>query len=338
LVKGNIDNDEMEEDLAPTVLHGTQVLLQLTTPWFNSNRIVCADSYFASVGAAQEMIRNGLRFIGVVKTATRRYPKAHLSRIEFTQRGEFQGVVGIDGNNTGMYAFVWMDRDRRYFISTTGNMEHGLPYTRKRWRRVDDADNAEPELVDLTIPQPKTAEVYYSTCAAIDRHNRCRQHDLAIEKKIKVKSWYKRVNVSIFGICIVDTWLVYNGCRQQESETQKEFYSFLAEELIDNTYDNIHRRARAGVSTTPQNLSLLAGNNGNSRSGISAHLTPTKRLKRDHEGHVINHRWQARCKTCSMKTTKLCSVCYDNNETVPICDPCTGKSCFSEHMQCVHDN
>jgi hypothetical protein len=69
------------------LLHGTIVLKSLVSPWFHSDRIVCADSYFASVGCAKELLRNGLRFIGVVKTATREFPKAYLSQLELQERG-----------------------------------------------------------------------------------------------------------------------------------------------------------------------------------------------------------------------------------------------------------
>ena len=52
------------------MLHGIRVLKQVVLPWFGTNRIVCADSYFASsVGAAKELFRNGRRFIGVINTA-----------------------------------------------------------------------------------------------------------------------------------------------------------------------------------------------------------------------------------------------------------------------------
>jgi hypothetical protein len=40
------------------------------------------------------------------------------------------------------------------------------------------------ELVDLEIPQPKAAEIYYDTASSIDQHNRCRQDDLPIERKL----------------------------------------------------------------------------------------------------------------------------------------------------------
>jgi len=58
------------------VLHGTAVLQRLVGPWAGSDRIRCADSYFSSVEAALALKGMGLRLIGVVKTAHRRFPKA----------------------------------------------------------------------------------------------------------------------------------------------------------------------------------------------------------------------------------------------------------------------
>ena len=73
--------------------------------------------------------------------------------------------------------------------------------------------NADAERVDLIIPQPKAAEVYYNSCAAIDQHNRCRQDNLMLEKKFVTHNWSRRVNISLLGICIVDAWLAFQGSR-----------------------------------------------------------------------------------------------------------------------------
>ena len=62
--------------------HGTAILKYLVVPWANSERSVCADSYFASVSSAEEMMRIDIRFIGVVKTVTKTFPMAYLSIIE----------------------------------------------------------------------------------------------------------------------------------------------------------------------------------------------------------------------------------------------------------------
>jgi hypothetical protein len=39
------------------LLHGTKVLKELIEPWAFTNRMVCANSYFASVGTAEELLK-----------------------------------------------------------------------------------------------------------------------------------------------------------------------------------------------------------------------------------------------------------------------------------------
>jgi Transposase IS4 len=73
--------------------HGTAILSQLVQPWAGTGRTVCADSYFASVEAAEVMGGLGLKFIGVVKTATKTYPMAILSGCELSHRGERVSLV-----------------------------------------------------------------------------------------------------------------------------------------------------------------------------------------------------------------------------------------------------
>jgi len=64
-----------EDDLP----QGITALKKLVAPRDGTKRDVCADSYFASVTAAKQLLGIGLRFIGVVKTATRGYPMSTLS-------------------------------------------------------------------------------------------------------------------------------------------------------------------------------------------------------------------------------------------------------------------
>ena len=63
-------------------------------------------------------------------------------------RGERKGFVAHnnDGAST-MMAFVWMDRDRRYFIATSLSLQEGVTYVRNRWRQVDIDVDADVERV-----------------------------------------------------------------------------------------------------------------------------------------------------------------------------------------------
>jgi hypothetical protein len=48
--------------------------------------------------------------------------------------------------------------------------------------------------------------------------------------------------LTIFGmIVVVDTWLAYSQCTGTK-ENQKDFYTSLSEELIDNTFDHEHNQ------------------------------------------------------------------------------------------------
>ena len=106
-MKGGSHHDNAEIG----VTRGAAVFMELVLLWVNTHRIVCADSYFASVTAAESIYLNGLKFIGVVNTATRKYPMAHLSSQELEKRGDRYGLVKRKTSpyGCGLLAYVWMD-------------------------------------------------------------------------------------------------------------------------------------------------------------------------------------------------------------------------------------
>ncbi len=295
----------------------------------------------APVGAAKELFRNGLRLIGVVKAATRGYPKPFFTSVELQNRRDFVALrSNATENNPELGAMVWIDKVRQYFISIAGSFVWGIPYQQCRWRQVNQEPNAAPQQVMFTIRQPKIAEMYYTTCGAIDRHNRLRQDDLRIEKKIETKDWSWRVNLSIFSMIVV---LVFNAMRNTPTVEldQKEFYSVLSEELIDNSYGS-----RGCPSSQPQSLPTNAASfvqdaciraleSGGPHAGLLTHLTPVKQLK-SNKGERTSFRYQGRCKECQKKTTWQCSDCGDGGKTVYLCATKNGQRCFLDHLARNH--
>ena len=71
------------------------------------------------------------RFIGVFNTTTRQFLMAYLATIELHNRGDMSGLLTSPVNRTNpvLGDFIWMDRNRRYFLFTGGLMEKGRPYT-----------------------------------------------------------------------------------------------------------------------------------------------------------------------------------------------------------------
>ena len=99
-----------------------------------------------------------------------------------------------------------------------------------------------------------------------------------------------RVNLTIFSMIVVDTWLVYSQATGS-TELQSEFYVCLAEELIDNNIDSRPQRQ------------WNSGEDGSDSSDESHDDTHWKGL-----------RLQGCCIECGKKTTYLCSACMDNDE------------------------
>jgi len=186
----------------------------------------------------------------------------------------------------------------------------------------------------VSVPQPEVAEIYYGCCAQIDRHNRCRQDDLRLEHKLGTHDWSQRVNLSLLGICIVDSWLLHAGARGPASLKQAAFYEDLASGLIDNTFDGTGVRARAA----PAEADPLVPPPPVFGSGV--HLTPTSKRRHGPSGCARVALAQRRCRVCKVNTTSLiCSGCRGpggDRETF-VCGAKTGRTCFATHLLSVHD-
>ena len=98
---------------------------------------------------------------------------AYLQAQELRRRGDQKVLITKDQQGAiEMMAILWVDRDRRYFITNAESMEAAEPIYRRRWRQVNREENAEPQRQELEIPQPKSVKTYYDTCMEIDRHNK----------------------------------------------------------------------------------------------------------------------------------------------------------------------
>ena len=96
---------EKEKNLPPSYTdlnHGTKVLLELLEPWKKKEKLVLADSYFASVQAAMVLKSEpwGLDFIGNVKTCTQQFPMKYLDGIVMGRRGDRHALASLDETGT----------------------------------------------------------------------------------------------------------------------------------------------------------------------------------------------------------------------------------------------
>ena len=223
----------------------------------------------------------------------------------------------------------------------SSSLDEGPPCERKRWRQVDQSPNAAPACVDVVVPQPQACNIYYSGCGRIDQHNRLRQASLQLEKKIKTLLWDRRVNMSIFLMCVVDSYLLMTGCRGTTNNgfsTSKEFFMMLSEQLIENKYDESALRKRASRGAMGNNG--LAHDDGDRAIPPHLHLislTPTKKKKKGGTGNVS---FQGRCMVCSIHTRYVCRECQRFQPDISlhqyhVCDK-NEKACMSQHILDKH--
>lgn len=330
--------------------HGSKVIKFLCGPWAKTGRTVYADSYYASVQTARELFKMGLRFTGVVKTATTGFPTKFLQELQFEEgRGGWEGLFH-KGNeeqeaDPDMVAFAWVDKNRRYFISTTSSLTKAAPLERTRVRQLVRDCTLPPERMHLSVEQPEASKQYYEYCAKIDQHNRIRQDDLKIERKYGTHDWSKRVNLAIFGMIAVDAYLMHKHCTGI-SESPHEFFSRLSEELID--YGRINRARRKVLQDAEADYAAEVAGRAVARddcpSGIGIRLTPNKKKRgspnssSEEAQQLKDHREQRRCGICKRKTTWVCSECLlAKSERHSFCHTRNRAHCWETHLHQQHN-
>lgn len=141
--------------------HRAKVLRSLVSPQARTGSAVCADLYFASVASAEILINLGLRLVGAIRTATRRLLYAELMRPDLKGCGDLLGLLSTrEGSDPWALSFVWMDRARRFFISTCSRVAPGAPYSRTRLRQVSEESDVVTERVELVVAKPGAFEIY----------------------------------------------------------------------------------------------------------------------------------------------------------------------------------
>ena len=190
---------------------GTAQVLRLTKPWHGTGRAVYADSAFASVTTAIACRQKGLRFTGLVKTATTKFPKKFLDSWEYKELGDSVTLV-VQHDGYPLIAHGWGDKVRKNFISTRSVTLDGWPFNKRRWREMLDADGNEVGLTEAYVKhvnRSKLVEEYFDSASVIDINNHVRQGGLSLETAWKTQNWSSRVISIILGIIETDAYLMW---------------------------------------------------------------------------------------------------------------------------------
>ena len=314
----------------------------LVMPWMHSDRVAYGNSHFASVPAARMMMRYGMGFIGVVKSASRQYPIPYLSQVELNNRGDRKGMVKRGGQTNSepkMMAFCLDGSTETIFHCNmffacgreplqTSAMEAAwgciFRWTCQSatcWFSGSSTKSGRGLLQNMCynwLPQSS------STGYAGDW------------SKLVTQNWSMRVNLTVFSMIVVDSWLAFSQYKGKSMvEIQKTFYTLHAQELIDSRLDVPNVRLRMSTPRAELNWRIF-DRTGDPRAGVSAHLTPTKMKRQSPNGDILPFSLQGRCQVCKCLSTFMCSLCEDSLEcmtTTWICHTKKGMLCFPTHLE-----
>lgn len=104
--------------------HGTMVLVYIFMLFADRDILIYSDSYFASVEAAEQLLRMGLKFTGFIKQATNWFSMRHFQGFPTFKKGETATILStleVDEKIHGVVLLCWLDRYWHHFISKIGD-------------------------------------------------------------------------------------------------------------------------------------------------------------------------------------------------------------------------
>ena len=291
---------------------GTATTLRLSEPWHGSGRIVCGDSWFASVKTAIELRRKGLFFTGIVKTAHRMFPLKALGVHCPLERGSTVTATAVE-DGIDIIAHGWRDRKVHRFVSTCGTTLQGTPAKK---RRYDD----DGKVFFKEVQRTKLAEEYYDGAPALDIHNHIRQDGLSLETIWRTERWHHRFFAAMFGIIETNAFLAFNYFRTSGQKAEHSAFTHnIALQLIKNPWQSM----LLSPEIPPIHQNVATTNTGN-------HVLASLSANSDRQ------RVQRKCIICSRvhhRQQKASWYCVECGNKAVLCSPNTGRTCFQYHIQ-----
>ena len=256
----------------------TACTMRLFKPWFGTQRVVAADSWFAGVKTAWAMLDNGLHFIGDVKTNSSLFCKDALVAATAQETGAWATYSTMLTTSNGKEVPIYSVSHRRgeathTFIASCGTTLRG---SSTKAYFADDEERASGQEFELYRQAPRVLNDFTIAQPCLDRHNRYRQYILAMEKRILTNSFGMRFCTAMHGILFTDCFFAYRYFIDKEVDF-KAIMGKLAMKLMHNSFLDKDESPRKSPNGGRGSLARLAVSSRRAQAHAAA---PRARLRR----------------------------------------------------------
>ena len=205
------------------------------------------DSWFASVKAATLVKQAGHEFVGPVKTSHKNFPKTQLETLMKEWPGGMSFVLegvtppsapGEPGCQLLAVGYKYNSRKVLSFVCTkdAGPTTNGIAYQAK-W--TDEYGNVRARPVE----RPEVISRYFQYSDVVDSHNHARQALLGLEKKWATQNCWFRLDCTIIGITLTDSWKAFKIGAPTHIKSEKEisvvdFTERVVWDCLNNKFDD----------------------------------------------------------------------------------------------------
>lgn len=156
-----------------------------------------------------------------------------------TKKGDrcaLHSKISINGIDRDIATICWLDRHRRHFVTTAGNISDTVSPEHISWTKLQ--EGAFP--IDSGVRTPLATTQYHDVASIIARHNRVRQDSIDLEKAIGTQNWVFRFASTVIGVILTDCSQLYHfGSSGRQRLSPHSFFSILGTEMIDNDFDMV---------------------------------------------------------------------------------------------------
>ena len=330
----------------PWYAQHTAITLRLVEPWFGTGRTIIGDSAFASLRTCVALLEYGLFFIGIVKTASKMFPKGWFSQWEKSKpaRGShmyLKTAVEIGNVLHAIMAVGWKCKMVKTFISSVGNC---LPASDQEVHRTkiieEDGHYVTQEYIKTTSRVNIVAHMF-KYFSVIDIHDHLRQGILKMEESWKTRTWWHRLFATVLGIIYTNSYNYYrneyniiNHGSTLGMLSYEDYLGILSFQMINNDFDTqddrrnrIRSRSTFAVDDSVEEILHIA-------KPLETHeVWNQRKIDAETRGKTKNWRANATCTICGYsKAAYHCVDCSTPQKWFTICNP-TGSSpqCWIDH-------